>query len=85
QFNCIKSLIPAAASISNREMARDTSHAAHVYGFFAEAKTAVQHILYDASDIALLRSWYDMSWVPVDMTSVIYVLGQYHPIVPARP
>jgi len=85
QFHCIKSLTPAAASISIREMARDTSLAAHVYGFCAEAKTEVQHILYDASDIALLRSWYETSWIPADMTSVIYVLGQYHPVVPAIP
>ncbi len=85
QFHCIKSLIPAAASISIREMARDTSLATHVYGFCAEAKTAVQHILYDVNDIALLRQWYANSWIPADMTSVIYVLGQYQPMQPARP
>ena len=85
QLHCLKSVIPDAASISIREIARDTSMALGVYGFCAEAKINIQHILYDANDIVLLREWYAKGWIPSHMTSVIFVLGQYQPMVLAQP
>lgn len=85
QLHCIKSVTPEAVSISIREMTRDISLAKNIYGFCAEAGIAVQHILYDTNDITVLREWYVKTWIPSGMTSVIYVLGQYQPEIPARP
>lgn len=85
QFQCLKSLAPDAASISVREIARDLSLAPDIYGFCAEAGTTVQHILYNANDVAMLHEWYAKGWVPKQMNSVIFVLGQYQPMVRARP
>lgn len=85
QFQCLTSVMPDAASISVREIARDDSFAPSIYGFCADAKIKVQHILYDVEDVALLNEWYAKDWVPLDMGSVIFVLGQYQPMIPAQP
>ena len=85
QFQCLTSVVPKSASISVREIARDVSLAPSVYGFCAEAKIAVQHILYNSQDVALLHEWYAKDWVPLDMGSAIFVLGQYQPMIQARP
>lgn len=85
QFQCLKATTPDAVSIAIREMDRDTSLAPKVYGFCAEVKTTVQHILYDANDVALLREWMAKNWIPAHMTSVIFVLGKYQPMVRAMP
>jgi len=85
QFHCLKSTIPDAASIAIREIARDTSLAAGIYGFCAEAKIAVQHILYDTNDVVLLREWMAKGWIPAQMNSVLFVLGKYQPMVWALP
>lgn len=85
QFQCLKSVIPEAASISIREMARETSMVPKVYGFCSENNVAVQHILYNASDVALLADLYDQGSIPRHMDSVIFVLGHYQPTVLAQP
>ena len=85
QLHCLESTIPASASIAVRETARDTSQAANIYGFCAEAKITVQHILYDTNDVVLLREWLAKGWVPAQMTSVLFVLGKYQPMVRALP
>jgi uncharacterized protein (DUF849 family) len=85
QLYCLKSLHPAAASISIREISRDPNLAPNVYGVCHEADTKVQHILYDISDVARLRDWIAKGWIPASMNSVIFVLGTYQPKVLARP
>ncbi len=85
QFHCLKNVTPAAASISIREMATNTSLAKQVYSFCAETNTTVQHIIYTPNDVALLADWFGKGWVPRHMNSVIYVLGRYQPQVLARP
>jgi len=85
QFHCLKSTVPNAASIAIREIAHDTSQAANIYGFCAEANIAVQHILYDTNDVILLRKWMTKGWVPAQMNSVLFVLGKYQPMVRASP
>lgn len=85
QYKCLTSLVPKAASISVREIARDTTLAPRVYGFCNEANIEVQHILYNPNDIALLKEWYASGTVPAHMKSVIFVLGQYQPMVLAQP
>jgi uncharacterized protein (DUF849 family) len=84
QYECLKSVIPEAASISIREIARDMTIAPHIYGFCDEANITVQHILYDTNDIALLKGWYASGTIPTHMNSVIFVLGQYHPMIMAQ-
>lgn len=85
QFKCLQSVVPNAASISVREIARDATLAPKIYGFCDEANTAVQHILYNPNDIALLKEWYTSGTVPKHMNSVIFVLGQYQPMILAQP
>lgn len=85
QFHCLKSVIPAAASISIREISREKSMIPKVYGFCAEANIAVQHILYNAQDVAFLADLYGRGSIPRHMNSVIFVLGHYQPTVLAQP
>jgi uncharacterized protein (DUF849 family) len=85
QYACLQQLQPKAASVSVREMARDIPVAKRLYALAAEAGIALQHILYNAQDVARLRAWFDQGVVAPDMRSVIFVLGQYSPPVLARP
>ncbi|OBY28684.1 3-keto-5-aminohexanoate cleavage protein [Leisingera sp. JC1] len=85
QIACLEALRPAAASVSVREMARDTVLAARAYALCAEAGTQVQHILYGSDCIARLRAWYQDGTVPADMRDAIFVLGKYSPPVLGQP
>lgn len=85
QFACLRQVTPKAASVSIREMARDTDVAARLYAYAAEAEIEVQHILYSHDDIAQLRAWYGDKMIPGHMRSVIFVLGQYAPEIIAVP
>ena len=85
QYQCLTQLIPKAASVSVREMARDINIAKCLYAFGAEAKVDVQYILYNADDIAQLAHWMEQGIVPPDMKSAIFVLGQYSPQILAQP
>tara|TARA_R110002049_G_scaffold305135_1_gene501346 strand:- start:2712 stop:3470 length:759 start_codon:yes stop_codon:yes gene_type:complete len=77
QLSCLSQLRPAWASISVREVARDPDLAARVYATCADAGTRVQHIAYDAADLALLHDWQARDIVRPDQTDVICVLGRY--------
>ena len=83
QFETLKQLVPAAASVSVREMARDEAVAQRLYGFADEAAVAIQHILYDAQDIALYRSWLSAAVIAPSQRDILLVLGQYGPPMPA--
>ena len=85
QYQCLQSVVPKAASISIREIARDVAVAPALYGFCHEAGVAVQHILYNASDVVLLDDWHAKGWIPTQMNSAIFVLGQYQPMRPGQP
>ncbi|UWQ80063.1 3-keto-5-aminohexanoate cleavage protein [Leisingera sp. S132] len=85
QTACLEALRPAAASVSVREMARDTALAARAYAMCAEAGTQVQHILYGSDCIAQLRAWYQDGTVPGGMRGAIFVLGKYSPPVLGQP
>jgi uncharacterized protein (DUF849 family) len=85
QLHCLNTLAPAAASIAIREIGRDAALAPKIYGLCNEAGTDVQHILYDTNDIRMLHDWIAKGWIPRHMTSVIFVLGQYQPMVLAQP
>jgi len=85
QYECVRALAPAAASVSVREMARDEAVAKKLYAFADEAGTELQHILYNAGDIEQLAVWMNNGTVPADMRQAIFVLGQYNPPIHARP
>ncbi len=84
QLDCLRTLRPAAASISVREIMRTPDLAALVYATAADFGTNVQHILYDTGDLITLRRLIDAGTVPQDMTDVLLVLGRYAPPRPAR-
>jgi uncharacterized protein (DUF849 family) len=79
QFACLKTVRPAWASISVREIARDPDLAPRVYAACAEQGTRVQHILYDTRDIATLRGWRQAGIVHAGQDEAIFVLGRYAP------
>lgn len=85
QFACLQQVRPDAASVSVREMARDQDTAQNLYAFAGEAGIRLQHILYSVQDLATLREWIGQGVVPNQMTSAIFVLGQYVPPVLAQP
>lgn len=77
QIACLTRVRPEWASISVREVARAPELAPRVYALCKDQGTKVQHILYDADDIALLRSWRESGIVRQEPASVIFVLGRY--------
>ncbi len=79
QLNTLRSLRPAAASISVREIMRTPPLAPEVYATAAEANTLVQHILYDLNDLKTLRGLLDRGTIPSQMRDILIVLGQYTP------
>lgn len=83
QLTCLEQLKPAWASISVREIARAPDLAERVYATCAAQGTRVQHILYDASDAALLQRWRSQGIVRDEQAEVILVLGRYQPPVAA--
>jgi len=85
QYACLQQVLPDAASVSIREMARDVDTARRLYAFAAEAGIGLQHILYSVQDVENLRDWMGQGIIPKHMTSAIFVLGQYAPPVLAQP
>lgn len=77
QLACVDEVAPEWVSISVREMARDSALAPRVYATAADIGAEVQHILYDAEDVALLRRWQAEGIVQADQTSCLFVLGHY--------
>ncbi len=85
QYACLQAVVPAAASVALREMARDPAVAARLYAFAAEAGIQVQHILYAPTDLDLLADWQRQEIIPTGLSSVLFVLGCYHPARLADP
>ncbi|NKW91233.1 3-keto-5-aminohexanoate cleavage protein [Rhodobacteraceae bacterium R_SAG9] len=85
QLETVKRLVPAAASVSVREMARDERVAHRMYGFAREAGVHLQHILYDAEDIHLYKVWLANGVIMPTQRDVLLVLGSYEPPKDAQP
>lgn len=79
QLTCLSQVRPGWASISVREINQAPELADRVYGLCADQGTRVQHIAYDASDLALLQKWRATGIVRADQDEVISVLGAYTP------
>jgi 3-keto-5-aminohexanoate cleavage enzyme len=78
QFDCLKMVRPAFASVSVREISRDLAVVARLYHLAAETGIAIQHILYDTEDLLMLQEWTRDGLVPpVTAQSLIFVLGRY--------
>ncbi|MCY4541865.1 MAG: 3-keto-5-aminohexanoate cleavage protein [Rhodobacteraceae bacterium] len=79
-------LKPPAASVAIREMLSDGDRVAatKTYRDAMEAAIGIQHILYDAADIALLQHAYAEDIVPSALGQVLLVMGQYDERAPAR-
>ena len=85
QFACLAQLCPDAASVSVREMNRDSGTAARLYAFADEAGIDLQHICYDLTDLATLAQWQRAGIIGEPPHSVLFVLGKYQPQVLAKP
>lgn len=75
----LRSLQPEGVSISLAEMLADGDRAAsrRCYHALADAGVAVQHILYDASQVTALAGEITAGTIPADGLQVLYVLGRY--------
>lgn len=85
QFECLRKVRPAWASISVREIARDNDLADRIYGLCADQGTRVQHILYDAEDAALLTRWQKRGVVREQQSDRLLVLGRYRTDQESKP
>lgn len=88
QIQLVRDLQPAAISIALREIAPagdDEFRAAQFYEWCASADIAVQHILYDATDLERLAGLVASGAVDGTQLSVLYVLGRYTPGQQSKP
>ncbi|MEM9043687.1 MAG: 3-keto-5-aminohexanoate cleavage protein [Pseudomonadota bacterium] len=85
QLRCLAQVRPVEASVAIREMLREPSLAAKVYGLADEVGIRVQHILFDLTDVASLREAYRSGLVPETMREAIFVLGKYAPPTLGQP
>lgn len=77
QLHCLTTVQPRWASIAVRETARDMALAPKLYAACAEQNTRVQHIVYDAADVALLLDWQGQGIVQRGQGDILVVLGRY--------
>jgi 3-keto-5-aminohexanoate cleavage enzyme len=75
----VRDVMPAAVSIALREMCPDeeTAEARSFYHWAAEARIAVQHILYSAEDVARFLRFAADGVLPGVAAQVLFVLGRY--------
>lgn len=80
QMAAMRDLKPEAFSAAVRELIPDAGAEAAAAGFLAEqarAGTLVQHILYDAADVARFDDLVRRGVIPEANASVLFVLGRY--------
>jgi len=79
QRHLVETLKPRAVSVALREITADQENAVtrRFFAMCAEAKIDVQHILYDAADIAHLARLVAQGDVPCDGLKTLIVLGRY--------
>lgn len=76
----VDEVAPAAVSVALREMIPDAGEEAEAARFYArcrEREIAVQHILYEPDEVALLGRLVAAGVIPAEDVSVLYVLGRY--------
>lgn len=83
QLAAMRALAPEAVSLGLREFVPDDGDDAAVadfaafLGFAAEQAIMVQHILYDAEDVARFQRLRDRQAIPAGRPNVLFVLGRY--------
>lgn len=76
QREVVRAVLPTAVSISVREMLTE-GPAPDFYHWAQEANVAVQHILYDEGDIALLDHETTTGRIPKENLQALIVMGRY--------
>lgn len=84
QLTLIRALRPKWASLALREAARDMDIAARIYATSNDQGTRLQHIIFDADDIALLTHWQGQDLIG-PKPEVLLVLGRYSGNAPSDP
>ena len=84
QLQLLQDLLPPWASVSVREISHSPDTARQLYAFCAANGIAIQHILYDRSDMDLLRHW-QAEGVLGEQEDVLLVLGRYATAQAGRP
>ncbi|XDZ66822.1 3-keto-5-aminohexanoate cleavage protein [Alphaproteobacteria bacterium LSUCC0684] len=84
QASCLLQVQPAYASVAIREITADQSPSAidfarNALGDAVASGTRIQYILYDISDLELLRQLHAREMLPDRPLDVLYVLGKYNP------
>jgi len=84
QAECLQKVQPDFASVAIREITGDQSDPAIDFakGALTDAVnsgTNIQYILYDISDLALLRQLHEREMLPDQPLDILYVLGKYNP------
>ncbi len=87
QRRLVETLCPPAVSIALREITAepDLGLTRRFFSFCAEARIAVQHILYDTQEINRLANLVHEEVVPAEGLQVLHVLGRYAPGQVSRP
>lgn len=77
QLACLREVLPDAASVAAREIARDPSLIKEFYRTASELGVDLQHIVYAPEDLELLKSWIADGTVPGETHDILIVLGRY--------
>lgn len=79
QRHLVETLCPRSVSIALREITDepDTAITRRFFAFCAEADIAVQHILYDATDVTQLCTCIARGLIPAEKLQILHVLGRY--------
>ncbi|WP_419909229.1 3-keto-5-aminohexanoate cleavage protein [Hoeflea sp.] len=80
QRQVVRDVMPKAVSVALREMLPDASQVQagrDFYHWAREAGIAVQHILYEAGEVADLFAHIKAGVIPADELQILFVLGRY--------
>ncbi|MDA4846199.1 3-keto-5-aminohexanoate cleavage protein [Hoeflea poritis] len=80
QRQVVRDVMPKAVSVALREMVPDEGEvraAREFYHWARDADIAVQHILYEAGEVAELFRRIEAGVIPADELQILFVLGRY--------
>jgi uncharacterized protein (DUF849 family) len=80
QIGAITAFRPEAVSVALREIVPDEGHESAASAFYAKLRSArvmVQHILYEAADLARFQALRARGVIPGERHALLFVLGRY--------
>lgn len=77
QLKCLREVVPIAASVAVREIARDAELVSEFYHTANDLGVDLQHIVYAPEDLDMLLNWVADGAVPGDTHDILIVLGRY--------